>query len=168
MKLSAIICLMALFIFGCVPISDTVTDYWNEGGTCQPVTVNCLGSQEKFFAQPQMRALETWRGHTVSELITEWGYPDRVDKETNGAPGERYVYIESYYAEGETRYLYDYRFNDWDWMREPNRRYTCETYMLISPEGIVTPMWVNRYGVCTRLFNPRPEAPTKDNKETKS
>jgi hypothetical protein len=158
-KLVIFLGVLSLLVLGCVPISDSVTDYMNDGGLCQPVTETCLGSPEKFFAQPQMRALETWRGRKVSELITEWGYPDRVDKETAGAPGERYVYIEDYYEEGGTRYHYDYRFNDWDWARDPGRRYRCETYMLVSPDGIITPLWVNRFSVCTRLFNPRPEAP---------
>ncbi|MDR2340497.1 MAG: hypothetical protein LBF40_10280 [Deltaproteobacteria bacterium] len=146
--------------FACVPISDSVTDYMNDSG-CRPVNENCLGSPEKFFAQPQMRALETWRGRNVSELITEWGYPDKVDKQTGGQPGERYIYVEEYNVSGDMRYAYDYRFNDWDWTREPNRRYRCETYMLVSPEGKLTPLWVNRFGICTRFFNPRPEAPPR-------
>jgi hypothetical protein len=161
------LCLFTLFFIGCVPLSDSITDYMNDGPGCQPVTETCMGSTEKFFSQPQMRALESWRGRTVKELITEWGYPDRVDKDPGGLPGERYVYVEEFYATNESRAQYDYRFDDWDTVTEPTRRYRCETYMLISEGGVITPLWVNRLGVCTRLFNPRPSAPPKQEEPKK-
>jgi hypothetical protein len=154
-----ILFLSPLLLLGCVPLSDSVSDYMNDSSGCRPVTETCMGSTEKFFAQPQMRALETWRGRDVSELITEWGYPDSVDNETGGAPGVRYVYVEDIYEDGTYRYAYDYRFRGWDMVQDPPRRQRCETYMLVSPDGKLTPLWVNRYAVCTRLFNPRPEAP---------
>ncbi|MDR2199908.1 MAG: hypothetical protein LBR53_10735 [Deltaproteobacteria bacterium] len=154
--------LTLLFYPSCVTISDSVTDYMNDEGNCRPVTENCLGSPEKFFAQPQMRALETWRGRNAEELVTAWGQPDRVDHETGGVPGERYVYVEEIFVEGENPLLHERRFDDWDYSREPSRRYRCETYMLIHPGGSVTPLWVNRYGVCTRFFNPRPSAPPRE------
>jgi hypothetical protein len=129
---------------------------------CRPVNENCLGNKEKFFAQPQMRALESWRGRHVNELLSEWGFPDQIDDETDGKPGKRYVWIDEYTVDRETRLHYRWWWYDWSYYNEPYERYRCKTYMVIGADGIITPAWVDKFVACTQFFNPRPSAPTSD------
>jgi hypothetical protein len=131
---------------------------------CKPVNESCFENKEKFYAQPQIRAIGSWEGRRVNELISEWGFPDRVDDATDGKPGKRYVWIEEYAERMPSR---GYSFGwwwwyDWRFAHEPYERLRCETYMIVAPDGTLTPAWVDKFGTCTRHFNPRPSAPDAD------
>jgi hypothetical protein len=127
---------------------------------CRPVNENCLGNKEKFFSQPQMRAIDSWRGRHINELLVEWGFPDQVDDETDGKPGKRYVWIDEYTVDRDTRFHYRWWWYDWSFYNEPYERYRCKTYMIVGPDGVITPAWVDKFVACTQFFNPRPSAPS--------
>ncbi|MDR2459857.1 MAG: hypothetical protein LBE38_03605 [Deltaproteobacteria bacterium] len=156
----SLLALMALpmILNGCV---TTAADGVSLSGKCTPVSEDCLGIPEKFYSQPQIRALESWKGRNVTELLAEWGFPDRVDNETDGKPGKRFIWIDTYTVDADYGPPFGYRFYGWPIWYGPydSHRYRCRTYMIVAPDGTVTPAWVDKFGICTQFFNPKPSAP---------
>jgi hypothetical protein len=147
---------LVLLFSGCAPYGSESTLLH----TCRPVNENCLKNKEKFFSQPQIRAIESWRGHHINELISEWGYPDKVENDFDDDSVKRYIWIEEYVVSGDSRFGYSWFWYDWRYGRDTYERRSCKTYMLVDQKGIITPAWVDKFVTCTQFFNPRPSAPT--------
>ncbi|MDR1035175.1 MAG: hypothetical protein LBT40_00945 [Deltaproteobacteria bacterium] len=145
----------------CAQLHDTMQDLVHGWETCQPVTPSCFEDQSEFYSMPTIAVLQTWQGHEVAELLAAWGQPTRV--EPMGGGNYRYVWSESKTIAGEISYQHDQwsHTSDWDLVRNPDQTFECETYMQVDSAQRVTPLWVNRLGMCSQYFAPRTPAPPR-------
>jgi hypothetical protein len=120
---------------------------------------HCFQDPAEFHAIPQMAAIGSWRGRNVAELVASWGEPQAI--ESTGGKTYRYVWVASRTVPGEVSYQNDQWTTEWDLVRSPDQNYQCKTYMRIEADQTVTPLWVDRLGVCTDYFKPRPYAPPR-------
>ncbi|MDR1164697.1 MAG: hypothetical protein LBO66_02280 [Deltaproteobacteria bacterium] len=148
-------------LFGCGNAFNKFQDAVRGFDSCYPVTEYCYGDPALFYAKPQMRALESWRGQKIETLLASWGNPARVEP----IPGEqgalRYAWSEKKTVPGELDYQNSGRSKDWALVRNPDMTFECQTFMKVAADGTVTPEWVDRLGVCLRYFDPRPAAPAR-------
>ncbi|MDR2611775.1 MAG: hypothetical protein LBG06_02685 [Deltaproteobacteria bacterium] len=148
---------VTLLSSACGRLHDRVEDLVRGWNSCQPVDERCLANPGDFYAIPQMAALETWRGRGLAELLAAWGQPETVEAVGGGL--YRYVWREAKTIPGGVSYQHDQWSGEWDLVRTPDQVYECRTYMGVDEARVVTPMWVDRLGVCTEYFGPRVPAP---------
>jgi hypothetical protein len=153
-KIAALICIV-LFLGGCYSIKNRVEDIVHGWDSCSPVSESCLSSPGEFYAIPMIRAINTWRGKTVDELTASWGPPDKIEKLSDSG-NLRYVWTADHVVPGEVRYDHDHWKNEWTLVRKPDQTFRCRTFMIVDPNGVVTPAWVDRLGACNEYFSPRP------------
>jgi hypothetical protein len=144
----------------CAQLHDRVQDLVHGWDTCEPASPKCFEDPQMFYSQPIIAAQETWRGRDLTELLAAWGQPYTVESQGDGT--YRYVWREVKTVQGEMSYQHDQwsRSEDWDLVRNPDQTFECLTYMQVDAERKVTPLWVNRLGMCSQYFDPRvPAAP---------
>jgi hypothetical protein len=158
LSLMALAALSALTLLpSCARLHSQVQDALHGWNSCQPVNESCFPDPKDFYALPQIAAIASWRGRPISELLAAWGQPETVI--ALGAERYRYVWLEKKTLPGEVAYQHDQWTNQWGLVRSPDQDFECKTYMEVEPGGTVTPMWVDRLGVCTQYFSARVPAP---------